>query len=132
MVLFLLCKGGRSRLYNIRENMNTNQLYDKYKRDKKAKTFYNSTAWLRCRKLALIRDNYLCQKCLKENKITTADMVHHIRSLEDYPELALVLENLESLCNACHNMEHPEKGGGKKKEISKVRVLVVKANKEII
>jgi 5-methylcytosine-specific restriction endonuclease McrA len=35
--------------------------------------------------------------------------VHHIKPIEQYPELALVDENLESLCFACHNIEHPEK-----------------------
>ena len=45
-----------------------------------------------------------------------ADMVHHIKERTEYPELALTLENLISLCNACHNKEHPEKGGGKRKQ----------------
>jgi len=35
--------------------------------------------------------------------------VHHIKHLKDFPELALVDSNLESLCFTCHNEEHPEK-----------------------
>jgi len=29
--------------------------------------------------------------------------------LKEFPELALVDDNLESLCAACHNKVHPEK-----------------------
>jgi predicted kinase len=35
-------------------------------------------------------------------------VVHHIKQLEEYPELALDPDNLVSLCNLCHNREHPE------------------------
>ena len=28
--------------------------------------------------------------------------VHHIKPLEDFPELGLCLDNLESLCRDCH------------------------------
>lgn len=31
-----------------------------------------------------------------------ATEVHHVRPLEDYPGLALDLDNLESLCRRCH------------------------------
>ncbi|MDZ5609754.1 HNH endonuclease signature motif containing protein [Bacillus pseudomycoides] len=110
------------------------KFYDNHKRDKEAKKFYDSKAWRDCRRLALTRDNYLCQECLKHNIITPADMVHHIKERSEYPGLALTLDNLISLCNACHNKEHPEKGGGKKnkKKERKIQVLKVKANKELI
>lgn len=106
----------------------------RYKQSKKTKAFYKSAAWLKCRKLVLKRDYYLCQPCLRDGKLTTADAVHHIKPLEDYPELALDMDNLESICNSCHNKEHPEKGGGSKKEPvreHKARVLKAKANKEV-
>ncbi|GAF63656.1 putative endonuclease [Bacillus sp. TS-2] len=32
--------------------------------------------------------------------------VHHIKELKDFPHLALVLANLETLCIWCHNEEH--------------------------
>lgn len=35
--------------------------------------------------------------------------VHHIEHLKAAPELALTLSNLESLCAACHEREHPER-----------------------
>lgn len=43
-------------------------------------------------------------------------MVHHIKPRKEYPELELVLENLVSLCDSCHDEAHPEKRTGKKKE----------------
>ncbi|OZQ74694.1 endonuclease [Paenibacillus odorifer] len=62
-----------------------------------------------------------------------ADMVHHIKPLSEYPELALVLKNLLSLCNSCHNKEHP--GGGKKVETPvtnrRARFIVSKGNSEV-
>jgi len=113
--------------------MTNHNLYDKYKRNQDAKRFYNGVDWLKARKLALIRDSHLCQECLKNKKITAAEMVHHTKTLEDYPELAYDLDNLVSLCNACHNKEHPEKGGGKKKRISaKVQVVEMKGNPDIL
>lgn len=68
----------------------------------KEQGFYHKTAWRRLRKLALQRDHYLCQACLRRGKITTATEVHHIKELEDFPELGLELSNLESLCWNCH------------------------------
>lgn len=83
--------------------VNRHQLYNKYKRDQDAKRFYNSKAWEVVRTLALNRDYYLCQECMKNKSIVVYDVVHHIKSRKDYPELALTLENLISLCHACHN-----------------------------
>ena len=40
-------------------------------------------------------------------------MVHHICPRTERPELSLVLENLVSLCDRCHDEAHPEKRGGK-------------------
>lgn len=88
--------------------------YDKYKRDKQARDFYHSLAWEKAREQVLIRDHYLCQHCLKEKRITPADMVHHIKPLKDYWDLRLTLTNLISLCHACHNRIH----GGKHEQIN--------------
>lgn len=88
--------------------------------------FYASGAWKRARLAALRRDRWKCQDCLrrirarqKENpgysqRVPDAQMVHHIRELETHPELALTLDNLISLCSACHNARHPEKLEGRR------------------
>lgn len=109
-----------------------NRGYDKYKRSKEAKAFYKSSAWLKCREVVLIRDHYMCQPCLKRERITTANTVHHIKPLEDYPELALDIDNLESICPSCHNKEHPEKGSNSiEPQRRSVTVIKAKRNEEI-
>lgn len=71
--------------------------------------FYQSRVWQHKRKAILRRDGYQCQGCKRCGKITKATQVHHIKHLDEYPELRLDDENLVSLCLACHNHEHPEK-----------------------
>lgn len=85
--------------------------------------FYQSSAWRALRKAALIRDHYWCQRC----KCRQANTVHHKLPRETHPDLALDIENLESVCAQCHNQEHPEKGRRKKPEElpEGIRVIVV-------
>ena len=71
---------------------------------------YKSAKWRRKRAVILRRDGYQCRLCKRYGKITEATVVHHIKHAEDYPELAYVNDNLISLCEACHNRQHPEKG----------------------
>lgn len=68
----------------------------------------------------LERDNHECQDCKKLGKVVTDTneysekakrkkiqlVVDHIKELEDYPELALDEENLQTLCVNCHNKKH--------------------------
>lgn len=72
--------------------------------------FYKSTDWRRCRDAALLRDNYLCQDCLKDGKISTAYDVHHIKEINLFnvynPDISLNLNNLVCLCHECHNKRH--------------------------
>lgn len=73
--------------------------------------FYRSNVWKNKRKRILERDKYDCQECKRYGRKVLATTVHHIKHLEEYPELALVNSNLISLCESCHNKKHPEKGG---------------------
>lgn len=73
--------------------------------------FYRSKRWKIKRAAVLRRDGYLCQMCLRYGRRRDAVTVHHIKHLEDDPTLALTDSNLISLCSACHNKMHPEKGG---------------------
>jgi len=75
----------------------------------KIKKFYKRKEWKRKRRQILERDNYECQKCKRNGRYNRATTVHHKKYLDTYPELAFADENLESLCDACHNEEHPEK-----------------------
>ena len=72
--------------------------------------FYRSAKWKHKRAKILKRDAYQCVECRKYGRHREAKIVHHIKELELYPELALTDDNLESLCLACHNKMHPEKG----------------------
>lgn len=85
------------------ENAKRHRYYDKYQRDKKADAFYHSKEWEQTRLKVLTRDHHLCQHCLMEYRITTAEMVHHIKPLREYWGLRVRLSNLISLCNSCHS-----------------------------
>lgn len=87
-----------------------NSYYDKNKRNQETNVFYHSKAWIKTRQVALLRDNYLCQHCLKEKKITKADMVHHIVEVKKDWSKRLELSNLKSLCHSCHSKIDHYKG----------------------
>ncbi|MFD2637700.1 HNH endonuclease [Piscibacillus salipiscarius] len=91
-----------------------------YKTREQKRKFYDSRDWKRMRLYIKQRDNYECQECKRNGfvKIDTNEyseqakrkkiqlVVDHIKDLEDYPELALDEENLETLCVKCHNKKH--------------------------
>nr|DAI17082.1 MAG TPA: HNH endonuclease [Caudoviricetes sp.] len=69
--------------------------------------FYASQPWRSLRSQALERDHYECVWCREEGKVTTNNLeVDHIKELEYYPEHALDLDNLRTLCKECHNKRH--------------------------
>lgn len=70
---------------------------------------YKSRRWLRVRSAALRRDGYKCQWCVRYGRSVPAVTVHHIQHADEHPELAYKMDNLVSLCQACHNKAHPEK-----------------------
>lgn len=71
--------------------------------------FYRSPEWRAKRKEIMRRDNNECQHCKRQGKFSPGECVHHIKHLKDHPLLGLDNDNLVTLCNACHNVEHPEK-----------------------
>ncbi|MGN7938511.1 HNH endonuclease [Metabacillus sp. 22489] len=115
MTLLKLCSCGKpidikkTKCNNCsKSNGERHRLYDKYRRDKEAASFYSSSAWQKVREQALIRDKGLCQLCLKKKKITLADMVDHIIPIKVMWEYRFDLENLQSLCNHCHSIKTNE------------------------
>lgn len=81
--------------------------------DKATMRFYKSKQWRDVREQVLKRDNYECQACKRQGKVTTIDKskhksldVDHILELESHPELAYDMDNLETLCVSCHNKKH--------------------------
>lgn len=66
---------------------------------KTRKKFYNSKDWETVRLIVLKRDNFECQWCKEEGKVTTEDLeVDHIAELQDRPDLKLDPDNLRTLC----------------------------------
>lgn len=60
----------------------------------------------------LRRDHYECQECRKKTgKIRRATLVHHIIPYEERPDLGLDEDNLEAVCDRCHNIIHGRVGG---------------------
>lgn len=91
-----------------------------YKTRAQKRKFYDSKEWKWLREKVKRRDNYECQEC-KRNGYVSIDtneysesarrkkialVVDHIKELEEYPELALDMDNLETLCVECHNKKH--------------------------
>lgn len=89
--------------------------------DSEAKKFYKSAKWLHKREQILKRDHYECQICrerirnadesgtelpVQDRRIRRAVIVHHLRHLKDFPELALDDDNLISVCHECHDRLH--------------------------
>lgn len=82
------------------------------------KKFYASSEWALKRQEALERDNYECQQCKREGLVTVDSRkvegknkeivlnVHHKEEIETHPELALEIDNLETLCVSHHNIVH--------------------------
>ena len=57
---------------------------------------------MRLRRMALQRDGYLCQWCLRKGIHRRAEEVHHIVRVDVDASQALTLGNLVSLCRECH------------------------------
>jgi len=64
--------------------------------------FYGTTAW-RALAARVRREDVLCAECLREGVHTFATQVDHVIPVVDAPALALVRENLVSLCTSCHS-----------------------------
>jgi hypothetical protein len=70
-----------------------------------AKRFYKSKAWRQCRDAYFASVHGLCERCGGVGKI-----VHHVDYLTpdniNDPSVTLNFDNLELLCQDCHNREH--------------------------
>lgn len=79
-----------------------------YKTYEQKMRFYKSTEWQALRQHALERDNHECQECKRQGKVKTNARldVDHIKEIEQHPELALELDNLQVLCVWHHNEKH--------------------------
>jgi 5-methylcytosine-specific restriction protein A len=76
--------------------------YDRLGRDRAAKAFYNSGAWVGCRRVKLARDP-LCEACKARGELVAATQVHHTVAVADSVDGRLDVDNLVSLCASCHS-----------------------------
>ena len=71
---------------------------------------YNSAKHRAWAEKVLRRDKYLCQRCKRYGKKVPATVAHHIKHIDEHPELAFSVANGIAVCAVCHNRLHPEKG----------------------
>ena len=80
--------------------------------------FYVSSAWLRLRDEVLREYKGECQNCKRRGKYVKATIVHHVKHVREFPELALSKTytdgkeqmQLKPVCKDCHEYaEHPER-----------------------
>ena len=96
-----------------KETQLRHKIYDTYKRDRKLKAFYNSREWRTLSRKVYIKQNGMCQECLKNKKITTGtydkhgrfkrNVVDHIIPIKVDWSRRLDESNLQVLCIPCHN-----------------------------
>lgn len=75
-----------------------------------AKEFYSSKTWQKCREGYKKSVGGLCERCLRNGKITAGVIVHHKvhisqENIKD-PAVTLNWANLELVCRDCHAVEH--------------------------
>jgi 5-methylcytosine-specific restriction protein A len=78
--------------------------------------FYRRKKWRNLRAYHL-QSQPLCVECEKKGRLITATVVDHIKSRRTNRHLELDENNLQSLCESCHNSKSGRSGkgrGGKK------------------
>ena len=67
---------------------------------------YKEPRWVELRKRILFRDKYIDQYLKRYGKFKTAELVHHIFPVDEFPEYQYCEWNLISVSKATHNMFH--------------------------
>ena len=67
---------------------------------------YNSNKWKRLARAVMRRDGYMCQLSKRYGKRVSAEVVHHIYPVDEFPEYAYEPWNLISLSRKAHNTLH--------------------------
>ena len=82
--------------------------YNRYERDKKSQSFYNSKAW-KTAKARHLKIEPLCRECKKKGLLVRATVVDHIVPIKQGGAL-LDEGNLQSLCWSCHSRKSAKEG----------------------
>lgn len=70
-----------------------------------ARAFYKSAAWQRVSKLYMQRHNYICERCGEPAAICHHRIYLNPGNINNF-SITLNPDNLECLCQDCHNKEH--------------------------
>lgn len=70
-----------------------------------AKRFYKSKAWQQCRQSYIAMVHGLCERCEQPGLILHHKIYIDSKNIND-PSITLNHDNLEYLCQTCHNREH--------------------------
>jgi 5-methylcytosine-specific restriction enzyme A len=66
---------------------------------------YQNKRWRKIRD-AKLKNDPLCEDCLKEDRVTQTQEVHHHIPIDVNPDLAFEYDNLVSLCIEHHKLRH--------------------------
>lgn len=90
--------------------------------------FYTSSVWKKARTAYIESKHGLCERCLKQGLIVAGKIVHHKHHLnkENYlnPEVATNFDNLELLCQKCHNEEHLKRTNKRRYKFSETGEII--------
>ena len=100
------CPNLTDKQYCERHEKLQNKRYNKYERSADVNIKYGR-AWRRVRQ-RYVSAHPLCERCLKEGRMTPVDEVHHIIPVSQGGTNDE--SNLMSLCKSCHNKIHLEIG----------------------
>lgn len=71
---------------------------------------YNCSKWNKVRKLKILEVNGLCERCRKQGIMREGVIVHHKNYINEQnymdDNVMYNLDNLELLCETCHQAEH--------------------------
>jgi len=73
--------------------------------------FLNRAAWRKCREWYR-KQHPLCERCRAAGRYVASAVVHHKIDRRVRPDLAYREDNLEALCEPCHNAESAHRAGG--------------------
>ena len=82
----------------------------------RVEAFYSWPEWETLRAQVRALDRNECVLCKARGRYSPAEVVHHVKHVQDRPDLALSVydpdtheRQLVSLCRACHEGQHPER-----------------------
>ena len=88
----------------------TNRAYDdmRMREEPHIRAFYADTRWHKLSEQVKLRDDYMCQECLRNGFYTVGNVSDHIIEVKDDWDRRWDMNNLQTLCVKCHNRKTRE------------------------